>query len=133
MKKIGLHIFTVCFFITMLVFTFWGRQIYIQTLPEVKVMHIEEKQFEIELRQIESSVASTTMIVNALPKEAIKDSMIYVLEESDGVDVVTQRSVLVGNEYEGWIEILSGINPEDKIVYEAEQELENFEQVRCIK
>ncbi len=69
-----------------------------------------------------SSQSATVVPVNLIQKDE-KSSFVYVVEEKGKQPVAVRRPVTTGQSYKDKIEVISGLNPNDKVVSTGYQDL----------
>lgn len=120
-KKILLMV-TIFFFAGMLFLTFFAEQMHNASLPKVTASRPEHRSFPYEYTSEDGTVSMGSIQKIAVPK-AMLESGVYVLytAEKNGTkrSFVRLASVQVGENQDGYVEIVSGIMFSDRIVTES--------------
>lgn len=120
-KKI-LLIVTIFFFAGMLFLTFFAEQIHNASLPRVTASRSEQRSFPYEYTSEDGTVSTGSIRKIAVPKTML-ESGVYVLYtmEKNGTkrSFVRLAPVQVGEERDGYVEVVSGIIFSDQIVTES--------------
>lgn len=106
----------------MLVFTFFGKDLYRLTIPKVVAESAKRKSFPAEVETPEG-IFQTKKVVIAVPEEAISDGFVYALNESEQGAYVTYEEVETGKTDDGWVEILKGIGARKKVIVGSDRVL----------
>lgn len=126
-KKI-LLIVTALFFAAMLFLTMFAEKIHENTLPKVTAARPERQLFPYEFTGENGETHTGSIEKIAVPKSML-DSGVYVLysSEKNGTkrNFVRLADIQTGEEAGGFVEIVSGITPIDKIVVNSSKDLFN--------
>lgn len=124
-KKI-LLIFTIVFFAGMLFLTFFAEKIHVNSLPKVTASRPEQKPFPYEYTDENGDPQTGSLRRIAVPKSML-ESGVYVLysAEKNGTkrNFVRLAPVQAGEEWDGYVEIVSGLALFDRIVTDSTGEL----------
>lgn len=131
-KKI-LIIVTTLFFAGMLFLTFFAEKIHESSLPEVTASRPEQRLFPYEY--IDENGEPQTGLVQkiAVPKSMIEEGVFVVCSaEKNGTkrSFVRYADIQIGEERDGYVEIVSGILFSDQIVTERSGELYDGAEIR---
>ncbi len=122
MKKI-LIVITAVFFVGMLVLTFAAKPIHNSTLPHVSAERVQQALFPTE------NGSTQTLAVTSEQYE----QGVYVLYNAnvngEPRDFIRRAQIVAGQEYDGYVEVVSGLFFTDKIVVESDRELREGEVV----
>lgn len=120
MKKI-LVIVTAIFFAAMLFLTVFARDIHNSSLPHVTASRVRQEQFPFEYMDENGNTFVGTESKLAVTKEQYEQG-VYVLykDEKNGEmrDFIRRVNIETGRENYGYIEVVSGISPNERIVAE---------------
>ena len=120
MKKI-LVIITAVFFAAMLFLTAFARDIHNSALPHVTASRLKQEQFPFEYTDVNGNTFTGTESKLAVTKEQLKQG-VYVLhkKEKNGEtrDFIRLAEIETGRENNGYIEIVSGVSYNERIVSE---------------
>lgn len=120
MKKI-LVIITAVFLAAMLFLTAFARDIHNSSLPQVTASRLKQEQFPFEYRDDNGNTFTGTESKLAVTKEQLKQG-VYVLrkKEKNGEtrDYIRLAEIETGRENNGYIEIVSGVSYNERIVSE---------------
>ena len=124
-KKI-LLIFTIFFFAGMLFLTIFVEQMHNASLPKVTASRPEQRMFPYEYTLEDGTVSMGSIQKIAVP-EAMLENGVYVLysAEKNGTkrNFVRLAPVQIGEERDGYVEVISGIMFSDRIVTESSGDL----------
>lgn len=125
MKKM-LVIIAAVFFSGMLFLTLFAREIHNNSLPHVTVSRLKQEQFPFEYTDENGNTFTGTESKLAVTKEQLKQG-VYVLhkKEKNGEtrDFIRLAKIETGRENNGYIEIVSGVSYNERIVSECTVEL----------
>lgn len=125
MKK-TLFIITVIFFSAMLFFTFFAEQLHNAALPRVTVSRPERRYFPYEYTDENGNAQTGSVQKTAIPK-ALSQQGVYVIysAEKNGTvrSFVRLADVVTGEEKDGYVEVISGVDFFDRIVTECSIDL----------
>ena len=125
MKKI-LVIITAVFFAGMLFLTVFARDIHNSTLPHVTANRVQRVQFPFEYTDENGNTLVGTQSQTAVTAEQLERG-VYVLykDEKNGEmrDFVRRAEIEAGREHDGYVEVISGISPNERIAAEYTGEL----------
>ncbi len=125
MKKILLA-FTIIFFAAMLFLTIFAEQIHNSFLPKVTVSRPEQKSFPFEYTDQDGNTQTGSAKKNALPESMLGQDIyvIYTAEKNGTVRSFVRCVALeTGQMANGYAEVISGVDFNDKIVIESSGEL----------
>ena len=126
MTKKVLFILTALFFAGMLFLTLFAEQMHNASLPKVTVSHPEQKPFPYEYTD-ENGEQQTGYVQKLAVPEAMSESGVYILyyAEKNGTkrSFVRKAPVQMGEERDGYVEIVSGLMFSDRIVIESTETL----------
>ncbi len=125
MKKI-LLVFTIIFFAAMLFLTIFADQIHNSFLPKVTVSRPKQKSFPFEYTDQDGNTQTGSAQKNALPESMLGQDIyvIYTAEKNGTVrSFVRCVAVETGQMANGYAEVISGVDFDDKIVIESSGEL----------
>lgn len=125
MKK-AIMVFTIIFFSLMLILTLFAEQMHRLSLPKVTVSPPEHKSFSYEYTDENGNVQTSSVQKIALPKSLCgQDVYVIYTAEKNGTkrSFVKLVNVETGDEREGYVEVISGINSADRIVMESSLDL----------
>ena len=118
MKKI-LFIITAVFLAAMLFLTAFARDIHNSSLPHVTASRLKQEQFPFEYTDENGNTFTGTESKLAVTKEQLKQG-VYVLhkKEKNGEtrDFIRLAEIETGRENNGYIEIVSGVSYNERIV-----------------
>ncbi len=121
---------TALFFGVMLALTFSARAIHTAMIPHVKYGRLQKQDFPSEVTDENGNTIIWMDRQNAITTEQ-RDKGVYVLysEERNGEkrDFIRRVEVETGEEYNGYVMVLSGIDRGDKIIIESDRELADGE------
>ncbi len=123
MRKKVLCVLTVLFFCIMTFGTLFHKQIDALFREGVQIANIETYKEEymetIDVNGIETKVIKLDTYL-LLPKEAVKDSMVYVVETVEvpygSYEVVRLQMVQTGGELDSMIKIVQGLSEKERVV-----------------
>ena len=131
MKKI-LVIITAVFFAAMLALTFSARPIHNSKLPHVSVQRVQEAYFPYEYTAEDGETLTHRRQNLAVTKEQYERG-VYVLysAEKNGEqrDFVRLAEIIAGTEYDGCVDVVSGLAHNDRIVVSSDREMQDGEVV----
>ena len=119
-------IITAVFFAVMLVLTFSSRSIHEAGLPHVKAGRLAEFQFPFEFTDENGNVMTGSRQAPVVTREQLERGVyvLYTAEKNGETRDFAQRAEIVcGAEYDGYIEVLSGVTSYDKIVVESDRDI----------
>ena len=119
-------IVTVLFFAAMLFLTISARPIHNASLPQVTVEKLSSVQFPFEYTDENGNVMTGTKSALAIRSDLLgSDVFILYQREKNGDlrDYVRLAEIEMGEEYNGFTEVLSGIGYGDKIVVNSDTKL----------
>lgn len=120
MKKI-LVIITAVFFTAMLFLSLFAREIHNSSLPHVTASRVQQAQFPFEYTDENGNTFFGTESKPAVTKEQYEHG-IFVLYSSekngDMRDFIRRADIEAGREHDGYVEVVSGISPNERIVVE---------------
>ena len=118
MKKI-LFIITADFFAAMLFLTAFARDIHNSSLPQVTASRLKQEQFPFEYRDDNGNTFTGTESKLAVTKEQLEQG-VYVLykTEKNGEtrDFIRRTEIVGGREQDGYVEVVAGLSPNERIV-----------------
>lgn len=118
MKK-TLFIITVIFFSVMLILTVFAEDIHNFSLPRVTVSRPEQRYFPYEYTDENGNAQTGSVQKTAIPK-ALSEQGVYVIysAEKNGTvrSFVRLADVVTGEEKDGYVEVISGVDFFDSIV-----------------
>lgn len=126
-KKI-LYAVTIFFFAAMLFLTLFAEKIHNNSLPIVTAARPERHSFRYEITDENGERHIGSMEKTAVPKSMLDYGVFVVYSsEKNGTkrNFVRLADVKTGEEADGFVEIVSGITPFDKIVVQSSKELFN--------
>ena len=133
MTKKTLITVTILFFAGMLFLTFFAEKIHESSLPEVIAARPEQRLFPYEYVDENGEPQTGSVQKISVPKEMLKDG-VYVIysAEKNGTkrNVVRLDDIQTGEEFDGFVEVVSGIAISDKIAVKYNKELFNGCEVR---
>ena len=120
MKKL-LVIITAVFFAGMLFLTAFAREIHNSSLPHVTASRVQQAQFPFEYTDENGNTFTGTESKLAVTKEQLERG-VYVLYkyEKNGEmrDFIRHADIEAGREHDGYVEVVSGITHNERIVAE---------------
>lgn len=116
------------FMTIMLVFTFFGDDLYRLTLPKVSVHVAKRKNFPYQIETEYGTITTGRMAV-AIPKEALQGNKVAVLSEFDDGMSLSLREVEIGEELSDLIEIKCGISAKTKVVIGSDRAVSEGDRV----
>lgn len=120
MKKI-LAIITAVFFAVMLFLTVFARDIHNSALPHITASRVQQAQFPFEYTDENGNTFVGTESKLAVTTEQYKQG-VYILykDEKNGEmrDFIRRADIETGREQDGYVEIVSGITHNERIVME---------------
>lgn len=126
MKTKILIIITALFFAIMLALTFTARSVHEAGLPHVKAGRLAEFQFPFEFTDENGNVMTGSRQAPVVTREQLERGVyvLYTAEKNGETRDFAQRAEIVcGAEYDGYIEVLSGVTSYDKIVVESDRDI----------
>ena len=133
MTKKTLMTVTILFFAGMLFLTFFAEKIHESSLPEVIAARPEQRLFPYEYVDENGEPQTGSVQKISVPKEMLKDG-VYVIysAEKNGTkrNFVRLDDIQTGEEFDGFVEVVSGIAISDKIAVKYNKELFNGCEVR---
>ncbi len=133
MTKKTLITVTILFFAGMLFLTFFAEKIHESSLPEVIAARPEQRLFPYEYVDENGEPQTGSVQKISVPKEMLKDG-VYVIysAEKNGTkrNFVRLDDIQTGEEFDGFVEVVSGIAISDKIAVKYNKELFNGCEVR---
>ncbi|MGN0596485.1 MAG: hypothetical protein ACI4J1_04060 [Ruminiclostridium sp.] len=120
MKKI-LVIITAVFFSGMLFLSLFARDIHNSTLPNVTASRIQQAQFPFEYTDENGNSFVGAESKLAVTAEQFEQGVyvIYTAEKNGEMrDFIRRADIVSGQEYGGYVEVVSGITPNERIVAE---------------
>ena len=125
MKRI-LIAFTVVFFSGMLELTLTARSIHNASLPHVSVRRVTMSEFPFEYIDESGNTQTGTAQKPAVTVEQYENG-VYILyrAEVNGElrDFIRRAEMIPGQEYGGFVEVVSGLTFSDRIVVDSDREL----------
>lgn len=133
-----LNRFAVFFSAFMLFFTLFSGSIHRQTMPEVVVLRVREREFPVTIDLEDGAKFITAKRELGVPESALdffgmdggKTARAFVLEETEGGFIVCERFVQLGEKADGWYEVEDGLGKRDQVVCAADRELADGVKVR---
>lgn len=108
--------FFLCVFVTfVLVFTFYGDDLYRMTIPKVVAEKVAQKKLPLTMETPEG-VVTTERRAMVVSLDAVTDEVVYVLYETESGYYVTQETIETGRSGEDWVEVLSGLGSKSLVV-----------------
>lgn len=124
-KRITL-IITIIFFAGMLILTLSARHIHNAFLPKVETGRAQQAPFPFEYIDESGAVQTGTQMKLSVTGEQL-DNGIYVIysavKNGEKRNFVRLADIAVGSEYNGFFEVISGLNSSDRIVISSDGEL----------
>lgn len=118
MKKI-LVIITAVFFAAMFFLTAFARDIHNSSLPHVTASRLKQEQFPFEHTDENGNTFTGTESKLAVTKEQYERG-VYVLYKSEKNgeirDFIRRAEIVVGREQDGYVEVVAGLSPNERIV-----------------
>lgn len=122
MKKILIAV-TAVFFAGMLVLTFTARTVHNAGLPHISAARVQTASFPVEGGFAQALAVTTEQY----------EQGVYLLYKTtvngEQRDFIRRAEIVPGQEYEGFVEVVSGLSLADKIVVESDRELREGEVV----
>ena len=109
----------------MIFFTIFSKDLYAQTLPKVVITKMKTKEFPVTVLLEDGSEYVTTKKENALPKDILDYMSVFVLEKTEDGYCVRNRELKLGVEENLWVEVLEGLDKNDKVVLGSDRKLED--------
>lgn len=110
----------------MLALTFSARAIHNATLPHITVKRAEQVYFPVEYTDDNGNIQECLVPKTAISAEQLNQGVYIVYRDivnGEERDFVRRADITVGQEYNGYIEIVSGINFGDYIVVESDRNI----------
>ena len=118
MKKI-IVIITVIFFAGMLFLTVFAREIHNSALPHVTASRVQRAQFSFEFTDESGEIFVGTESKLAITKEQYEQGVyvLYKAEKNGEVrDFIRRAEIVGGREQDGYVEVVAGLSPNERIV-----------------
>ena len=137
MKKKAVFIFTLIFFAVMLLFTLTARSIHNASIPHVSARRLTNQIFTEEFADENGDMQTLERYSLAIDRELYESGNIYVLTQTlingEYRDTARLAHIETGAEAGRYIEVISGLNPVDRIITDAKGELYDGCEVVVVK
>lgn len=122
LKKI--NSFTFIFFIIMIFFTCFSKDLYQLTQPKVLTAVVSERLFPITFTAEDGSLINGETTMKAVPNTALYDDYVFVLESREDGLYLEPVDVSCGEEIDGWVSVESKLTRGSKIVIGADRKIQ---------
>lgn len=124
--KKGWLIISVVFYVGMLILTFTARSIHERNLPHVTVSYLEQELFPSEYMDENGELQMGLQSRTAIPKKLTEQPIFVVykaIKNGEERDFVREVQILTGIEENGYLEVISGIGYNERVVVSTSAEL----------
>lgn len=128
-KKLA-NLLLVVFLSFMIFFTVFARKIYESSLPLVSAQQVTWIAFPIEIETDEGEILVTTRKVLAVPMVTFHGNSVFLCEEDEPYCRAFEREVEIGENYDGFVEVLNGLNAGMLVITESNREISDGERVK---
>lgn len=133
MKKVINAVFTIIFFLIMLILTISARDIHNSQIPNVTVKRLTQEDFAFISILKNGEEVTTREKRLAIPKSIIDSGEVYVItrtiingEERDAARLVFPQ---IGVENEEFYEVIAGVDRRDLVIFDSNKKLKDGDEV----
>lgn len=112
----GLNRFTFIFFMAMVFFTLFSESLHQLTMTKVMVTKVKTKTMKVQNVAEDGTIMHVTEKYKVIPKVVLDGNTLFVVEEMENEYRIARRKVVLGKEFEEWVEVTHGLESRDMII-----------------